>query len=344
MKRREFLKTATAALAIQVGSGHLRGEHSQHETSARDVAGIHPVNLRCEYATNPIGIDVVQPRLSWTLQSTAPGLRGLEQTAYQILVAASPDGLNVGKGDLWDTGKTESSQSTQITYAGTSLTSRQSVWWKVRTWDQAAKMSGWSEPALWSMGLLQPSDWTGQWIGVKGGEEIPEEFREASWISSSSVNPKTLFLRRRFELDEENPLSYGLLAAVGSGTVVVFINGNKVNSPSTKQSERYVAQAITEMLHPGHNVVAVKVDCDVDRAAVLAGITLDLADGEIRHIRTDEHWKISIIEQTSWEKLEFEDADWQSASLAKGSELPEGAKAGERTSLAPPACCARNFI
>lgn len=40
---------------------------------------IKPVGLRCEYRTNPFGIDVVQPRLSWVLESDQ---RGQKQNAY----------------------------------------------------------------------------------------------------------------------------------------------------------------------------------------------------------------------------------------------------------------------
>ena len=43
-----------------------------------------PSGLRCEYLTDPVGIDVPQPRLSWVLEHAA---RGERQTAYQILVS-----------------------------------------------------------------------------------------------------------------------------------------------------------------------------------------------------------------------------------------------------------------
>lgn len=62
-------------------------------------------NLRCEYRVNPVGMDVIRPRLSWTLAS---GQRGQKQTAYQILVAASRESLAQNRGDLWDTGKADS--------------------------------------------------------------------------------------------------------------------------------------------------------------------------------------------------------------------------------------------
>jgi alpha-L-rhamnosidase len=47
-----------------------------------------PVNLRCEYLKNPVGIDVRQPRLSWVDRHTD---RAQVQTAYQVLVASSPE-------------------------------------------------------------------------------------------------------------------------------------------------------------------------------------------------------------------------------------------------------------
>ncbi|MFZ9920972.1 MAG: hypothetical protein ACO3FQ_07420, partial [Terrimicrobiaceae bacterium] len=44
--------------------------------------------LRCEYHTDPLGIDIAQPRLSWVPESPA---RGIRQSAYQILAASSED-------------------------------------------------------------------------------------------------------------------------------------------------------------------------------------------------------------------------------------------------------------
>jgi len=43
--------------------------------------------MKCEYMTNPLGIDVAQPRLSWELSAQE---RGAVQQAYQVLVASIP--------------------------------------------------------------------------------------------------------------------------------------------------------------------------------------------------------------------------------------------------------------
>ncbi len=121
-----------------------------------------PVELRCEYLHNPLGIDVVQPRLSWRLEADT---RGQKQTAYRILVASSAEKLKQGRGDLWDTGKITSDQSTQLNYSGKTLASHLQCFWKVRAWDVDGNSSDWSAPAHWSMGLLNPADWKAEWIG-----------------------------------------------------------------------------------------------------------------------------------------------------------------------------------
>jgi alpha-L-rhamnosidase len=41
-------------------------------------------DLKCEYGTNPIGMDVLSPQLSWQIESEK---RGIIQSAYQIIVA-----------------------------------------------------------------------------------------------------------------------------------------------------------------------------------------------------------------------------------------------------------------
>ena len=41
----------------------------------------------------------------------------------------------------------------QVTYAGRPLISGLPCCWKVRVWDAQGGASGWSKPALWSMGL-----------------------------------------------------------------------------------------------------------------------------------------------------------------------------------------------
>ena len=98
-------------------------------------ASAHPVDPRCEYLVNPLGIDQPHPRLSWRLQAEDPNQRGIRQTAYQGPGSILPDLLAENRADLWDSGKVESDQSIQLEYAGRPLVSRQYCYWKVRIRD-----------------------------------------------------------------------------------------------------------------------------------------------------------------------------------------------------------------
>jgi alpha-L-rhamnosidase len=76
-------------------------------------AQLHPANLKCEYLTNPEGIDIPDPRFYWQLKS---GEEGQFQSAYQILVATSKEKLDQNKGDAFDSKKVKSNQNTHVVY------------------------------------------------------------------------------------------------------------------------------------------------------------------------------------------------------------------------------------
>ncbi len=118
--------------------------------------------LQCEMLTNPLGIDVIQPRLSWQFQTNNTQV---EQTAYHILVASSPEKLASNNADLWDSGKVESSQSINISYSGKTLDSKDEAFWKVKVWTNKGETE-WSKTAHWSMGILTYAEWKStRWIG-----------------------------------------------------------------------------------------------------------------------------------------------------------------------------------
>jgi hypothetical protein len=111
------------------------------------LAALHAAdaaNLRCEYQNNPLGIDVEKPQLSWVMEDGGQKTedRGRKQTAYQILVASTPELLAKDKGDLWDSGKVESDQSIHVEYAGKPLESQMRCFWKVRVWTSRTEVRG----------------------------------------------------------------------------------------------------------------------------------------------------------------------------------------------------------
>jgi alpha-L-rhamnosidase len=266
-------------------------------------------NLRCEYQTDPLAIESAKPRLSWTLASSA---RGARQTAYQILVASSPQILAADQGDLWDSGKVESDQSIQVEYAGKPPESRMKCHWKVRLWTltsdlrplNAAVPTAWSAPANWTMGLLKPEDWHAKWI--------------------THPDPKRLshpWLRRTFEIKED--IQRAEIYINTPSYYELHINGKKVGpyvlEPGvTQNNKRFIVNAydVTSFLVRGTNTIAVWMgpgwhqprNGNTFNAPILrAQLTVETPSG-LMQIGTDASWRVKescILQIGGWKWNDF---------------------------------------
>lgn len=104
-----------------------------------------PSGLMTELLANPelTTISNLIPEFSWIVNDTD---QNEIQTAYQILVASSLSKLNEDNGDLWDSGRVASSESSCVEYNGASLSSGSTYFWKVKTWDKDNNVSEYSSP------------------------------------------------------------------------------------------------------------------------------------------------------------------------------------------------------
>jgi alpha-L-rhamnosidase len=286
---------------------------------AEEQSEAQVVNLTCESLINPRGMDIVQPRLGWMLQSDT---RGQKQTAYQVLVSGTRQGLDAGHGDLWDSGKVESDRSIQVAYEGAPLNSFQPCFWKVRAWDKDGKASDWSDAASWTMGVLFSEDWSGaQWIGLDSGETphpLNEAFKSSRWIwypeehPAGAAKPGTAYFRKSFTVAEASAEAVLLVAA--DNLARIFINGERLGD----WSDFKIANTfnITKNLRPGKNVVAISVQ-NMGEAPNPGGL-LALIDVSTQTIGksaviTDSSWKVSDAPDKGWETPDYGDDFWASA-------------------------------
>ena len=283
-------------------------------------AKIVPTRLRCEYLQNPGVVDVVQPRLSW-VNNAGKGERGQVQTAWEIKVASTKEKLQAGKADLWNSGKISSDQSTNIFYNGKLLTSRQDCWWQVRVCDKKGKISAWSEPAFWSMGLLSAEEWQAKWIGVpwQGEEALPKPKKE--------LPPPAPLLRKSFVVNKEVVSARAYVT--GLGFFELYLNGKKVSEdvmvpnltlygkrPGLEKNGipvednfreyrvMYLSYDIKNMLKKGENVIGAILGNGFFNAPsgwtqsygsprFLGQIYITYADGSEQVIMSDQSWKVS---------------------------------------------------
>ncbi|MHC4557574.1 MAG: glycoside hydrolase family 78 protein [Planctomycetota bacterium] len=249
MNRAKFIPAMEIVLLLLSGLGCM-DESAKRAKDEAHIADAAVNYLRCEYRFNPLGIDVTKPRLSWILESEQ---RAQVQSAYQILVARSEENLKKNKGDLWNSGKVKSGQSNQVVYGGRQLKSRMHCYWKVRVWDKDDKVSTWSEPAMWTVGLLEQEDWKAEWIGYDA--EPPEFYRETAksdplnlegsvWVWYDEGDPRqsapisTRFFRRQFEIAADKKIKRARFQLLADNEAILFVNGREIQKVSGWQAAK----------------------------------------------------------------------------------------------------------
>ena len=286
------------------------------------AARVTVTHLRCEYRVDPEGIGELHPRLGWILQAET-GARGVRQTAYQIIVASSPELLTQGAGDLWDTGKVNSDQMQQIGYAGRTLATRQQCWWKVRVWDEAGAESSWSAPAHWSVGLLATADWRAQWIGLDAtppmeGLAIDETARERlgrqPWVYAdlevSKTAPLTAYVRGTLAWPAGRQLLRATLILTADQVCAITVNGRPAGAVT--RWEQIAPIDVTSLLAPGENVVGLEItQRDGYPPAALGEVQLQFADGATQIVAIDTAWKSAATASAGWAERSFDDRDWK---------------------------------
>lgn len=305
-------------------------------------------NLRCEYKSNPVGMDVLHPRLSWELVSSE---RGTAQTAYQVRVAVSA--AKLGKNELlWDSGKQTSDASIHVVYEGPALQSGQRYYWQVQASDNQGRTSAWSEPAYWEMGLLQVSDWKASWITPNVTEDPKKS------------NPAPM-LRRVFEAKKD--IMNARLYASAMGLYQLEMNGKRVSdqyfTPGWTAYDfrfQYQTYDVTAQLKPGKNCLGALLgdgwfrgymawghnhNSYGSKLALLAQLVITYKDGKQQIIGTDDNWKATTgpilmsdiyngetydarLERTGWSEATYDDKDWNGVTLQETPKQAVVAPAG----------------
>ncbi len=294
--------------------------------------------LRCEYLQNPIGIDIVIPRLSWQIK-VKDDSKNIMQQAYRIQVVSAKDAFDKKKQLVWDTGKVDSDQSVHIEYNGQKPQSRDRFYWRVKIWDNQGRESGWSETAFWEMGLLKTEDWAANWI-----EPVLEEKKKAN-------NPAPM-LRKEFSLKKK--IQKARLYITAHGLYEAFLNGKRVSEDlftpgwtSYHKRLQYQTYDVTSLLRKGENAVAIRLgdgwyrgefgwqnnwNIYGDHLGLLFQLEVEYTNGKKELILSDASWKASTgpilmsslydgeiydarLEKTGWMTTNYEDSDWEAVRI-----------------------------
>ncbi len=292
-------------------------------------------NLLCENLSNPIGLDIKEPRFSWQLVSDK---RNAMQTAYEIKVI-------LGKTTVWNSGKILSDQSVFVSYNGTPLQSDKKYNWQVRVWDNEGKISAWSEAASFQVALLNASDWKARWI-------------EANFIEDS-INRPAQYFRKQFSINlpagrQGKKIVSATAYITSHGMYVAQINGKRVGDAyltpgwtSYNKRLQYQVYDVTSMLNSGKNAVGVMLGNGWYRGFLAWGdnkniygrklgllfqMNITYSDGSTDMVYSNENWKSSTGsirfaeiyhgetidargEKNGWSSSNYNDSSWSGVNV-----------------------------
>lgn len=285
------------------------------------------VELQTEHLTNPLGVDVLQPRFSWKL---ADGRPGALQKAYRIEVSA--DSLNWTKTPVWDSGEMKTS-ATLVTYKGKTLAPFTRYFWRLTVWDKDREKT--TSTAAFETGMVDSKNWKGFWISDDKG---------------ISIKPAPYF-RKVFSPVKKVKSARAYIAA--AGLYELFLNGKKVGNhrldPMYTRFDRrtlYVTYDVTAQIKQGQNAVGVLLGngwynhqstavWDFDKApwrnrpAFCLDIRVTYEDGSVETLSSDKSWRTDLspvifnsiytaehqdarLEQPGWNTASFRDtAKWK---------------------------------
>ena len=282
--------------------------------------------LTVEYAEELLGTDVHRPRLGWI--AWAPGY-GATQSAYQVVVASSPELLTTG--DVWDSGQV-ASDAIGAEYDGPELAARTRYHWAVRLWDGAGRSGDWSEPSWFETGLFS------------------EGFGEAQWIGGNTEAAP--LLRREFTVD--SPVVRARLYASGLAYAELRLNGKRIGDSvldpgftDYDETVLYVTHDVTDLLQVGDNAIGAELGRGfyglttpnswrwhqapwTGEPRLVARLVIDHEDGSTTELRTDSSWRVTSgptisdslyagetydarLELPGWDAAGFDDSAWAEA-------------------------------
>ncbi|HHW47138.1 MAG TPA: family 78 glycoside hydrolase catalytic domain [Clostridiaceae bacterium] len=244
---------------------------------------IKAVDLRVNYQVKPLAVNRDDILFSWNVDGSK---RGQFQSSYRIIVSSDRILLEDNIGDIWDSGKVMSKDSSFIKYTGPKLESNTRYWWKVIVWDGDGNEGEESDVSYFDTGLDQ-KDWKGIWI----------------WKSRDiKINSFSYF---RKEIEVPDNFSSVKVFVSAHNHFKLFINGTRTGgelSPAPTnpyKSKYYLAYDVTNLIKAGRNAIcAVVHHIGGDGQNYVNGFPgfilqceITAVSGEKMVFATDETWK-----------------------------------------------------
>ena len=299
-------------------------------TGANAQSPCLPVELRCEYMTNPLGIDATHPRFTWQLKDAR---KGAGQTSYRVIVGTDSIAVSQGNGNCWQTDQIPSDQQL-VVYQGNPLQAFTRYYYAVQVWDKDKQASPLSRVACFETGMMNKANWQGAWIS-----------------DSRDINTKPApYFRKTFTLNKKIRSARAYIAV--AGLYELYLNGKRIGDhcldPMYTRFDRrtlYLTHDVTAQLQNGKNAIGVLLGNGWynhqstavwyfheapwrNRPTFCMDLRITYEDGSVETITTGKDWKTSLspvifnsiytgehydarLEQPGWGEAAFDDSKWK---------------------------------
>ncbi|MDD4646389.1 MAG: family 78 glycoside hydrolase catalytic domain, partial [Bacteroidales bacterium] len=289
-----------------------------------------PQKLTVENMTNPIGVDEKAPRFKWQLNDDR---HGAAQQAFRIRVGSDSAAVARGKGGFWDTGVVRGDQMQMVFDGKKSLQPFTRYYWSVQSWDQNGKKGRISPVASFETGMIDQSNWLGQWIA-----------------DTNDINFKPApYFRKTFKT--AGPVKSARAYISAAGLFELSINGQTVSDHRldplyTRFDKRnlYITHDVTSLIQQKEVAIGVVLGngwynhqstavWNFDKAhwrnrpRFIMNLRIVYENGKVETISSGPEWKTSTgpiifnsiytaehydarLEQKGWNTPDFNDAKW----------------------------------
>ncbi|RZK66240.1 MAG: alpha-rhamnosidase, partial [Pedobacter sp.] len=292
-------------------------------------AQTEPIELQTEHLVAPLGIDVVNPRLSWMMKDVR---QGAKQLAYRVFVGKDSSEVIKKKGSSWDSGKLPSANSL-VVYKGKPLEAYTKYYWMVEIWGKDGLTSSSTAISSFETGLMSMTNWKGSWITDNNGIEVkPAPYFRTVFSAAKKIKTARAYI------------------ACG-GLYELYLNGKKVGNhrmdPMYTRFDRrtlYVTYDVTSQLQNGKNAVGVLLGNGWynhqstavwdfhkapwrNRPTFCLDLRITYTDGTVETVTSGREWKTALSpvtfnsiytaehydarqEQLGWNVVNFDDTKW----------------------------------
>jgi signal transduction histidine kinase len=130
--------------------------------------------------------------------------------------------------------------------------------------------------------------------------------------SSTTADKQTCRLWRSFDVPRGATVTKASLRVLADNGFVVFLDGRELGMGSDYY---YMTEYdIGEVLAPGRHVLAIRAFNESHQAGVVAGLRVELADGEPLVILSDAAWRVVPDDERGWERRLEAPVGWQQAA------------------------------